>query len=76
MVDASKSETAFQAAFPKAWDQITAGGVPLARVVREGGQAVNLDLGEGKLYPCPAPEWVLSRMMLELPAARSPGAGG
>ncbi|MBL8660906.1 MAG: motility associated factor glycosyltransferase family protein [Rhodospirillales bacterium] len=62
MIDAGASENAFKAAFPQAWSRFVAGGPPLARIVWDAGQAINLDLGEGTLYPFPASEWTRQRL--------------
>ena len=61
-VDADTSAEAFREAFPADWKRIIANGSPLSRVIAEGGEAINLDLGGGTLYPCPAFEWTRQRM--------------
>lgn len=62
MIDAGASEAAFAAAFPKVWKRIDDCGAALAKIVMDGDEAINLDLGEGMLYPVPAPEWNRDRL--------------
>jgi hypothetical protein len=56
------SEDAFRDAFPQAWAKAVATDPPLARLVVENGEVVNLDLGQGTLYPCPEPAWTRARL--------------
>ncbi len=56
------SAGAFREQFAKEWERIIANGPPLSRLVVEDGEAVNLDLGGGTLYPLPAAEWTRQRM--------------
>ena len=46
------SAGAFRERFAKEWERIVATDPPLARLVVDAGEAVNLDLGGGTLYPC------------------------
>jgi hypothetical protein len=62
MIDARASEDACKAVFPQVWARVIADGQPLSRIVWDGEEAVNLDLGEGMLYPCPAAEWTRARL--------------
>ncbi len=61
-IDDGASEGAFKAAFPQTWERVIAASPPLARIVGDGGRAVNLDLGEGMLYPYAAPDWARDRL--------------
>lgn len=60
--DRQASEDAFRDAFPQAWAKAVASEPPLARLLVEGGEVVNLDLGQGTLYPCPEPAWTRARL--------------
>ena len=62
MIDPRASADAFAAAFPDVWKRVVAAGSPLARIVMDGSEVINLDLGEGKLYPLPAPDWTRDRL--------------
>lgn len=61
-IDRQASEDAFRAAFPDVWATAAAVDPPLASLVVENGEIVNLDLGQGTLYPCPEPEWTRARL--------------
>jgi hypothetical protein len=61
-IDRSASEEAFRQAFPDAWAKAMASEPPLASLVLDGGEVVNLDLGQGTLYPCPEPAWTRARL--------------
>jgi len=61
-IDRDASECAFREAYPEAWAKVVAVDPPLATIVLEGGEAVNLDLGQGMLYPCPDPQWTRARL--------------
>ncbi|MGF1641970.1 MAG: motility associated factor glycosyltransferase family protein [Rhodospirillales bacterium] len=39
------------------WQRLEGIGTPVTTIVRDDGEAVNIDLGGGVLYPDPAPEW-------------------
>ncbi|MDZ3837745.1 MAG: 6-hydroxymethylpterin diphosphokinase MptE-like protein [Rhodospirillales bacterium] len=56
------SEDAFRNAFPQAWAKAMASDPPLASLVIDCGEVVNLDLGQGTLYPCPEPAWTRARL--------------
>jgi hypothetical protein len=52
-----RSWSALERRFPEVWRQLAAIGSPSAVPVLDGGRMVNLDLGDGLLYPQPGPEW-------------------
>ena len=61
-IDRQASEEAFRQAFPDAWAKAVAVDPPLASLVIEDGEIVNLDLGQGTLYPCAEPAWTRARL--------------
>ncbi|MCP5372638.1 MAG: motility associated factor glycosyltransferase family protein [Hyphomicrobiales bacterium] len=54
---------AFRARQPTVWALLETFAEPDSRLVRDGDTAVNIDLGEVRLYPKPAPDW--SRAQVE-----------
>jgi hypothetical protein len=57
-----RNREAFVTRYPDVWRKLESLGRPVTALVEDDGQAVNIDLGAGMLYPSPAPEWSKSQL--------------
>ncbi|MEO5337996.1 MAG: DUF115 domain-containing protein [Magnetospirillum sp. WYHS-4] len=75
----ARGMAAFEGRHPDLWRRLVSLGTPVSRPVIEGGEVVNVDLGDGTLYPRPASAWTAAQVESHLAdpdRLRAPDPGG